>query len=118
MCCRWDNEINTAFEAAFPEYLDDAKLRKLNEDEIKSAAGKKKWREFMLPFEKVVADYNFGTLVRLDCEGEYDQENTMFGELRHCCEREGGAWPTRLGVRSSLALVWTSSVEGRLTTPG
>lgn len=69
-----------AFTAAFPEYADDSRLAKLTEDELKSASGKRRWREFMMPFEKVVADYNFGTLVRLDCTGEYDEQNTIFGQ--------------------------------------
>lgn len=77
---RWDDLINAAFEKAFPEYLDDAKLAKISENETKSPAGKKRWREFMMPFEKIVTDYNFGTLIRLDCEGEYDEQNSMFGE--------------------------------------
>ena len=28
-----------------------------------------------------VDDYNFGTLVRKDCEGDYSEENSIFGEL-------------------------------------
>jgi len=76
---RWDDLLNDAFEKAFPEYLDDARLSNLTENEIKSAEGKRRWREFMMPFEKIVHDYNFGTLIRLDAEGEYDEQNAMFG---------------------------------------
>lgn len=32
-------------------------------------------------FEKKVEFYNFGTLLRADARGEYDQDNTMFGEF-------------------------------------
>jgi hypothetical protein len=76
---RWDDVILASFYKEFPEYLDDAKLKKVSEDEMKSPEGKKRWRNFMMPFEKVVTDYNFGTLIRLDCEGEYDEHNSMFG---------------------------------------
>ena len=72
--------ILASFYKEFPEYLDDAKLKKVSEEEIKSPEGKKRWRNFMMPFEKVVTDYNFGTLIRLDCEGEYDEHNSMFGK--------------------------------------
>lgn len=43
-----------AFEKHFPDYSSsDDKLRVLNEDEMKSAQGKKRWRDFMMPFECV-----------------------------------------------------------------
>ncbi len=80
MLCRWDDLILASFYKEFPEYLDDAKLKVVSENEMKSAEGKKKWRNFMMPFEKIVTDYNFGTLIRLDCEGEYDEHNSMFGK--------------------------------------
>ncbi|POY72068.1 hypothetical protein BMF94_4938 [Rhodotorula taiwanensis] len=76
---KWDDEIMEAFEKHFPDYQSDEKLRVLNEDEMKSAAGKKRWREFMLPFEKKIDEYNFGTLIRTSCEEDYSQENSIFG---------------------------------------
>lgn len=43
-----------AFEKHFPDYSSsDDKLRVLDEDEMKSAQGKKRWRDFMMPFECV-----------------------------------------------------------------
>lgn len=45
---------------------------------MKSPEGKKRWREFMNKYEKSIEDYNFGTLLRLNSDGEYDEENTMF----------------------------------------
>ncbi len=30
-------------------------------------------------YEKTVQDYNFGTLLRINCNKDYDQDNTMFG---------------------------------------
>ncbi|GAA5891754.1 hypothetical protein JCM8208_002874 [Rhodotorula glutinis] len=76
---KWDEEIVEAFLQNFPEYNFADKLKVLNEDEIKSANGKRRWREFMMPFEKKVDEYNFGTLIRLDCTKDYSQENSMFG---------------------------------------
>lgn len=38
-----------------------------------------KWRPFCLRFEGVVEDFNYGTLLRLDCRQGYTEENTIFG---------------------------------------
>jgi hypothetical protein len=56
---RWDDEIFEAFSQHFPDYLEDGgkKLIQLSEDEMKSATGKKRWREFMMPFEKKVGEF-------------------------------------------------------------
>jgi len=56
---RLDDEIFDSFAQHFPDYLENGaeKLRQLSEDEIKSAQGKKRWREFMLPFEKKVGQF-------------------------------------------------------------
>ena len=41
------------FEATFPEIAnDDEKIRKIDEDEMKSKERKKKWRDFILKYEK------------------------------------------------------------------
>ncbi|GJN91967.1 hypothetical protein Rhopal_004995-T1 [Rhodotorula paludigena] len=77
---QWDDEIMEAFEKHFPDYCaSDDKLRVLDEDEMKSAQGKKRWRDFMMPFEKKIDEFNFGTLIRTNCEDDYTQENSMFG---------------------------------------
>ncbi|GAA5826084.1 hypothetical protein JCM3770_000981 [Rhodotorula araucariae] len=76
---KWDDEIVEAFLKAFPEYDDADKLRLLSEDEIKSPGGKRRWREFMMPFADKIDEYNFGTLIRLDCTQDYTQANSMFG---------------------------------------
>lgn len=103
MWTRWDSEILQAFEEHFPEITgDEERLRVIDEDAMKSPDGKARWRAFMTPFEKLgrsilgvwwrlahplsptplaVDDYNFGTLVRKDCEGDYSEENSIFGEL-------------------------------------
>ena len=80
---RHDAELLAAFRTDFPEYFeaDYAALRKIDEDRMKSAEGKTRWRKFIAPFEKVIEDYNFGTLMRLDVAGEYTEANTIFGSL-------------------------------------
>lgn len=42
-----------------------------------------KWRPFCLRFEGVVEDFNYGTLLRLDCSKGYTEENTIFGESQN-----------------------------------
>ncbi|GAA5851740.1 hypothetical protein JCM3766R1_000243 [Sporobolomyces carnicolor] len=70
---KWDDEIFESFSKHFPDYLEDGakKLIKLDEDEIKSATGKRRWREFMMPFEKKVG--------KLNAEDDYTETNSMFG---------------------------------------
>jgi len=111
---RHDAELLAAFRTDFPEYFegDYAALRKIDEDRMKSAEGKTRWRKFIAPFEKVIEDYNFGTLMRLDVAGEYTEANTIFGSLRwfgiaqlivQCCEYSSSASrsrATRSGVRA------------------
>jgi len=91
----------------FPEFFENEheKLVKLDEDWIKSAEGKQRWRVFIescvcrgdeyfvvFPFaeqrlfscnryEKKVKDYNFGSLIRTDAKQEYGEKNTIFGGL-------------------------------------
>ncbi|NWJ06358.1 PBDC1 protein, partial [Crypturellus undulatus] len=36
-----------------------------------------KWRPFCLQFEGLVEDFNFGTLLRLDCRDGYTEENSI-----------------------------------------
>ena len=74
-----DDQILTHLCTAFPQFATKEGTAKiLIEDEIKSPDGKKLWREFMMHYEKTVDDYNFGSLLRLDCSKEYDQANTIF----------------------------------------
>lgn len=71
-----DDEIYEHFKREFPEF-DPSKP--LNEDEMKSKEGKERWRKFMSEYEKKIADYNFGTILRIDPKTEYDQHTTIFG---------------------------------------
>ncbi|GLV43944.1 uncharacterized protein CBL_12760 [Carabus blaptoides fortunei] len=68
-----DNTIYTIFREEFPKL--DVQL--INEDNMKGATGKVKWRLFCDRFKDIIEDYNFGTLMRADCTGEYSENNSM-----------------------------------------
>ncbi|GAA5909344.1 hypothetical protein JCM6882_000957 [Rhodosporidiobolus microsporus] len=78
---KWDASILSTFLTDFPDLANDVdKLRNLDEErDLKSPAMKKRWREFMMKFEKEIDEYNFGTLIRANCEDDYTQANSMFG---------------------------------------
>ena len=44
-----DDEIHSNFLADFPQYADAEALRHLDENEMKSAKGKVRWRKFIMP---------------------------------------------------------------------
>lgn len=69
-----DEQIYKAFRTTFP----DLKVDKIIEDELKSPEGKAQWRPFCERFKDIVEDYNFGTLLRADCEEDYTEENSIF----------------------------------------
>lgn len=52
-------------------------VKVLNEDEMKTSCGKEKWRPFCEKSKITVLDYSFGTLIRIDSDGEYLEENSM-----------------------------------------
>nr|CAD7394975.1 unnamed protein product [Timema cristinae] len=68
-----DNAIYTAFREEFP----GLKLGKLTEEDLKSSEAKQKWRPFCEQFKDIIEDFSFGTLLRLDSEGEYSEENSI-----------------------------------------
>ncbi|XP_043288112.1 protein PBDC1 [Venturia canescens] len=68
-----DDQIYKTFREFFP----DLKVDVIVEDELKSAAGKQKWRPYCEQFKSVVEDYSFGTLLRADCKGEYSEDNSI-----------------------------------------
>lgn len=74
---RMDDEIYQHLRKDFPDF-DPAKT--IDEDEMKSKAGKERWRKFMMTYEKTVEDYNFGTLLRADPKWEYGKDETIFGK--------------------------------------
>lgn len=73
----YDNEIFDALLADFPELHSKEAVAELNEDQMKSKAGKERWRNFCEKF-KEIDDYNFGTLLRTKASGEYSEQNTIF----------------------------------------
>ncbi|KAK6949709.1 hypothetical protein Daesc_009793 [Daldinia eschscholtzii] len=71
-----DDEIYEHLKAEFPEFDPAATI---NEEEMKSKSGKERWRKFMMAYEKKVDDYNFGTMLRISPDVEYEQDTTIFG---------------------------------------
>ncbi|XP_039260013.1 protein PBDC1-like [Styela clava] len=72
--CRQDDDIYKKFRDHFPDFIID----KIAEEEMKSPAAKEKWRNFCTEFKGVIQDFNFGTMLRLDCNGIYDSVNSIF----------------------------------------
>lgn len=75
-----DDEIYEHTMREFPEFSEPPhdKLVKLDEEWMKSADGKKRWREFAEQYKEKVKDYNFGSLIRTDSREEYGEMNTIF----------------------------------------
>ncbi|XP_043537122.1 protein PBDC1 isoform X1 [Chiloscyllium plagiosum] len=71
---REDDQIYTEFRKQFR----DLKIDVLDPAKLKSDAAKQQWRPFCLKFETLVEDFNYGTLLRLDCSKDYVEENTIF----------------------------------------
>ena len=74
---RMDDDIYEHLKRDFPDF-DPAET--INEDQMKSKEGKERWRNFMMVYEKLVDDYNFGTMMRSNPKSEYGREDTIFGE--------------------------------------
>ncbi|KAI3322781.1 putative polysaccharide biosynthesis protein [Xylariaceae sp. AK1471] len=72
---KMDDDILEHLKTDFPEFDPAATI---NEDELKSKAGKERWRKFMTAYEKKIDDYNFGTMLRTSPKSEYDQDTTIF----------------------------------------
>ncbi|CCA69639.1 hypothetical protein PIIN_03578 [Serendipita indica DSM 11827] len=76
---RLDDEIYEHFVTEFPELVENPeRIKALDEDIMKDANGKERWRKFIAAYEKRVDDYNFGSLIRTDAAGEYSQVNSIF----------------------------------------
>ncbi|KAF2741484.1 DUF757-domain-containing protein [Polyplosphaeria fusca] len=69
-----DDDIYEHFKKEFPDFDASATI---NEDDMKSPAGKEKWRNFINTYENKIDDYNFGCMVRSDPKQEYSQEGTI-----------------------------------------
>lgn len=68
----FDEAIYKIFREDFPIL----NVADMDEDDMKSVKGKAKWRAFCERFSKV-DDYNYGTLLRVNCRKSYNQENSM-----------------------------------------
>jgi len=91
------------FAKAFPELQNDEALSMLKEDDMKSKVGKERWRNFMMPFEKHIDDYNFGTLIRANCAEDYTEANSIFGALMELCISQRADLPcTSTGYRTQF----------------
>lgn len=73
---KMDDDIYEDFKTEFPEFDPAATV---DEDQMKSKAGKEKWRNWMNKYEKLINDYNFGTIIRSNPKFEYDKDTTVFG---------------------------------------
>lgn len=74
---RMDDEILAHLRADFPDFDPAATV---DEDEMKSPAGKERWRKFVMVYEKgekKVEDYNFGTMLRKSAKTEYGEKEAM-----------------------------------------
>ena len=60
---RYDDEIFKHLGEAFPELMEEPyeKITKIDEDWMKSADGKKRWREYIETYKDKIQDYNFGS---------------------------------------------------------
>lgn len=78
---KYDDDIYEHLKKDFPDF-DPAET--IKEDEMKSKAGKERWRKFMMAYEKKVDDYNFGTILRTGPKFEYEEHTTIFGMTLSC----------------------------------
>ncbi|XP_043837368.1 protein PBDC1 isoform X2 [Dromiciops gliroides] len=69
-----DDQIYSEFRDNFGKL----KIDVLDPEELKSEPAKEKWRPFCMKFDGIVEDFNYGTLLRLDCTQGYSEENTIF----------------------------------------
>jgi len=75
---RLDDEIYEHFKKDFPEF-DPAE--EIDEDKMKSKAGKERWRKFCMAYAEgkdKVEDYNFGSMLRKSAKTEYGEKETIF----------------------------------------
>ncbi|XP_032766084.1 protein PBDC1-like [Rattus rattus] len=71
-------KVDDQIYSEFRENFETLRVDVLDPEELKSESAKEKWRPFCLKFEGIVEDYNYGTLLRLDCSQGYTEENTIF----------------------------------------
>lgn len=72
---KMDDDIYNHLKEAFPKFDPAATI---DENDMKGTTGKKLWRDFMMKYEKKIDDYNFGTMVRINPNVEYEEKTTIF----------------------------------------
>eukprot|EP00112_Aurelia_sp_Birch-Aquarium-sp1_P004690 Seg153.13 transcript_id=Seg153.13/GoldUCD/mRNA.D3Y31 product="Protein PBDC1" protein_id=Seg153.13/GoldUCD/D3Y31 len=70
---KFDDQIYRTFKRFFKNFKVDV----INDSELKEEESKARWRPFCELFKGKVEDYNFGTLLRLDCSKGYSEDNTI-----------------------------------------
>ena len=72
---QYDNDIYHHFRTKFPN-LD---ITNLTENSLKNDSAKKKWREFCNEYQhnNKVHDFNFACLLRLSCNGDYEESDNV-----------------------------------------
>ncbi|XP_006902940.1 PREDICTED: protein PBDC1-like [Elephantulus edwardii] len=71
-------KVDDQIYSEFRENFEKLRIDVLDPEELKSELAKEKWRPFCLKFDGIVEDFNYGTLLRLDCSLGYTEENTIF----------------------------------------
>uniref|UniRef100_H0XCS9 Polysaccharide biosynthesis domain containing 1 n=2 Tax=Otolemur garnettii TaxID=30611 RepID=H0XCS9_OTOGA len=71
-------KVDDQIYSEFRENFEKLRIDILDPEELKSESAKEKWRPFCLKFDGIVEDFNYGTLLRLDCSQGYTEENTIF----------------------------------------
>ncbi|NXN41859.1 PBDC1 protein, partial [Rhinoptilus africanus] len=64
-------KVDDRIYGEFRKTFKDLKIDLLDPEELKSEPAKEKWRPFCLRFEGGGEDFNYGTLLRLDCREGY-----------------------------------------------
>ena len=68
-----DDLIYATFKSEFPDF----KIDQISEASLKSEEAKSRWRLFCNKFENEIEDFNYATMLRLDCTDEYCEKNTI-----------------------------------------
>lgn len=71
-------KLDDQIYSEFRENFEKIRIDILDPEELKSELAKEKWRPFCMKFDGLVEDFNYGTLLRLDCSQGYTDENTIF----------------------------------------
>ena len=68
-----DDTIYQEFRSLFPDFG----VALVTQDELKTPEAKELWRNFCENYKETVEDYNYATLLRLDCNLDYSEANSI-----------------------------------------